>query len=114
MYSFALSGGEAEAPEVLHGARLCGIRRRVADGSRVLVDEHHGDAAAPELDGEHEPAGAAAGNEHIGCRREHVWTRFSQPGGSSVGDAEPGVLSALRSAIGEAPRNDGSSIGGDS
>jgi hypothetical protein len=62
--------------------------------------------------------GSLGSQEHRGARpatgnaRPRSHSRFSsparcgvkpQPGGSSVGDAEPGVLSALRSAIGEAP-----------
>jgi hypothetical protein len=62
--------GKAEASEVLHRARLRGVRLRVEGGTRLVVDEHHADAAPPQLVGEHQPARASAGDEHLGLWRE--------------------------------------------
>jgi hypothetical protein len=64
--------GEAEAAEVLHGARLRGVGRGVARGAGVLVDQHHRDAAPAELDREREAARTAADDHYLGLRREHA------------------------------------------
>ena len=48
--------GEAQTPVVLHGAGLRGISRREARGRSLLLEHDDWNAAAAELDGEHQSA----------------------------------------------------------
>ena len=57
--------GEAEAPEVLHRARLASRwPAALTRGAGLVVDEHGRDAAPAELVGEHQAARSAADDDH--------------------------------------------------
>jgi hypothetical protein len=56
--------GEAEAPEVLHRARLRRIGLRRDGGAGLVVDQQGRDAAQAELVAEHQPARSAADDDH--------------------------------------------------
>ncbi len=60
--------GEPQAPEMLHGARLGGVRLDVARGPGLRVDQQRPHAAPAELVCEHQAERAAAGDEDRGCR----------------------------------------------
>ena len=64
--------GEAKPPVILHAARLRRVRLRIEGGARLLVEHQRLDAAAAELDREHQAAGAAADDHHLGSLREHA------------------------------------------
>ena len=82
--------GEAKPPVVLHRARLRRVRLGVERGARFLVEHQRFDAA---LDGEHQAAGAAADDHHLGSLREHA--RILEREEVPKGLADPGELSAL-------------------
>ena len=64
---------DADAPEVLHGARLRGIGLRVEGRGGLRVHHQAADAAQAQFVGEHEAAGAGARDEHVhGHRRAHA------------------------------------------
>lgn len=78
--------GEAQAPEMLHGARLRRIGLRIERSGRLLVDQNGGDTAASQLVGEHEPAGASADDQDVTIIRgheRHVCTPRGVPASSS-------------------------------
>ena len=56
---------DADAPEVLHGARLRGVGLRVEGGGGFGIDHQARYIAQAQLVGQHQPAGAGTGNEHI-------------------------------------------------
>src|SRR5207249_12120646 len=64
--------GEAEAPVVLHGARLGGVRLRIERGAGLLVEDEDAYAGPAELVREHQPAGAAADDHDLGGLRKHA------------------------------------------
>ena len=71
---------EAEPPEMLHGPRLGGVGLG-AEGIRpVVVEQRHGNAAPPELDGQHQPRRPAAGDDDV---------RIGQARGLRHGSASP-------------------------
>lgn len=58
--------GKTEPAEILHGPRLRGVGLGVEGGIRLLVDQQAAYATTPQLIGQHQAAGAAAGNQDVG------------------------------------------------
>ncbi len=57
--------GDADAAEVLHGARLRGVGLRVEGGGGLRVHQQAAYAAQAQFVGEHQPARARARDEHV-------------------------------------------------
>ena len=60
--------GEAEPPEMLHGARLGGVGLGAERVRPVVVEQGDGHIAPPELDGERQPGRPAADDDDVGFR----------------------------------------------
>ncbi|MDT4852309.1 hypothetical protein FQZ97_865340 [compost metagenome] len=58
--------GKTMSPEMFHGACLRRIGLRVECGSGLGLHQHGAHAASPEFIGQHETAGPAANDQHIG------------------------------------------------
>jgi len=61
--------GKAQAPEMLHGARLRGVGLRVEGGAGFGIDQQAAYIAPAQLDGQHQAARAAASDEDIDGER---------------------------------------------
>ena len=57
---------KTQAPEVFHRARLRGVGLRVKGGGRPVVHQQAAHTAPAQFYGQHQAAGAAAGDEDVG------------------------------------------------